>query len=264
MRFDYALRCHVGLQRRNNEDNFYLDGRFMQLEEMDGGAALQGGGPSCTLAVFDGMGGESHGELAAMAAAAHLAHMAGELDGLDTAAARADWLARYVESANRVVRERGGGPARTRAGTTFALALLYGGKALVANIGDSRIYLLRGGRLRRLSRDHTLAAFLIERGDLSPRKARRDPRRNALTKHLGQREIEPVPTPYVHPELELRPGDRLLLCSDGLTDMLAERKIARLLRRAPDPDAAAETLLHAALEAGGRDNVTILPVFCNA
>lgn len=266
MRFEYAVRCDVGLRRRNNEDNFYLDGQFLKLDEMDRGAALCGikpcgAGAVCVFAVFDGMGGESHGELASLAAAAHLANMADELPMLDTAAARSGWLHRYVESANRVIRERGG-EQRKRTGTTLALALLYNEKACIANIGDSRVYLLRGGRLRRLSRDHTLAAFLVERGDLSARKARRDPRRNALTKHLGQREIEPVPTPYEHPELELRPGDRLLLCSDGLTEMLPDRKITKLLKKAKSPDNAAEALLRAALDAGGRDNVTVLTVFC--
>jgi protein phosphatase len=138
-------------------------------------------------------------------------------------------------------------------GTTLtAVALSNQGEYVVANVGDSRAYLLRGGRLHRLTRDDSFVQDLIDRGALSEEEARRHPRRSIVLEVLNGDE-RPLPRLRT---LRARVGDRLLLCSDGVTDYLGDAEVGTMLERGGDPASAARRIVDAALAAGSRDNVT--------
>jgi serine/threonine protein phosphatase PrpC len=139
--------------------------------------------------------------------------------------------------------------------TTMTVACTVGSELLTAHVGDSRAYIFRAGRLKRLTRDQTVAQSLLDAGAIGPEEAARHPSRNVLTSALATRGA------FVQVELrrsQLQDGDQLLLCSDGLTDMVPDEKIAAVLA-APGPAAApCRALVDLALEAGGKDNVTVV------
>jgi protein phosphatase len=140
-------------------------------------------------------------------------------------------------------------------GTTLTMAFCSGRRLFIIHAGDSRAYLFRGGCLEQLTEDHTLVAELVGRGVLSPEEAKRDPRRHVVTNVLGGGH------PGVRVDVQrvlLEPGDVLLLCSDGLHDMLDDNRVAAILAEAAGPEAACRKLVAQANEAGGRDNVTAI------
>jgi len=141
-------------------------------------------------------------------------------------------------------------------GATVALALLAGRHAHIAHLGDSRAYLFRRGRLQQLTADHTVTAALLHLGEIEEKDALGHPARHRLTRYVGM-EGEALPDLRV---VELRVGDRLLLCSDGLTGMVPDRHIAQVLRRQRTPEEACEALVAAANAAGGRDNVSAIVI----
>jgi serine/threonine protein phosphatase PrpC len=140
-------------------------------------------------------------------------------------------------------------------GTTLTGAYVVGGNLFVVHVGDSRCYLYRGGKLQQITRDHTLAQEMADAGQISQQSAGRHRMRNVLTRYIGgsdgniQSEVHWLP---------LVTADRVLLCSDGLNGMVADEEIALHLAEHCDPNAACESLIGAALEAGGRDNITVI------
>jgi protein phosphatase len=128
------------------------------------------------------------------------------------------------------------------------------------NLGDSRAYLLRRGRLRRLTQDHTVAAVLLRLDEITPEEAGEHPGTHRLTRYVGM-EGEALPDIQT---LRLEAGDRLLLCSDGLTGMVSDRRIAHLLRQQPTPEDACQALIAAANAAGGRDNISAIVIDVDA
>ncbi|MCT9083162.1 MerR family transcriptional regulator [Streptomyces fulvoviolaceus] len=153
-----------------------------------------------------------------------------------------------VRGATEAVQDAAGDPAQD-AGTTLTALLWTGSRLALVHIGDSRAYLLRDGGLFRITDDHTLVQSLIDEGRLTPEEADSHPQRSLLLKALGTT----APDLRLH---ETRPGDRYLLCSDGLTSVVPEARIRRLLASGPDPDEAVRTLIAAANDAGGPDNVS--------
>jgi protein phosphatase len=145
---------------------------------------------------------------------------------------------------------------------TTVVAVRFGGTrdepvAQVAHVGDSRAYLLRGGSLRPVTEDHSLVAELVRSGDLTRDQAAEHPQKNLITRALGADEEVEVDTAV----LPVEAGDRFLLCSDGLSDMIPETRLGEILAEAPgDPEKPARSLLSAALDAGGADNVTVIVV----
>jgi protein phosphatase len=143
-------------------------------------------------------------------------------------------------------------------GTTVTAAAVAGdGYLQLAHVGDSRAYLLRGGDLAQLTTDHTVVGELVRRGRLTPEQAAIHPERSILTRAVGLDPRVPVDLPD---PLELTSGDQLLLCSDGLTEAVSDNQIARLLSAAPDGQAACRSLIDAANDAGGPDNITVVLV----
>jgi serine/threonine protein phosphatase PrpC len=202
--------------------------------------------------VADGMGGQNAGEIAASITADLLEARA--VDGsLRTVAELADAVGR----ANSVVWEQSGRDRDLQGmGSTCTAVLVAGDRLLVAHVGDSRAYLLRGAELRQLTIDHTLMQRLIDEGRLRPEDAATHPQRSVIVRAIGAA-ADIVPDRLT---VELEPGDRLLLCSDGLSSLVATDEIATALAGSPDPQAAAERLVALANDAGGVDNVTAVVI----
>ncbi len=226
----YGSRTDVGLVRDHNEDSLAVCPPL--------------------YAVADGMGGHAAGEVASEIAIQTLVANAPEqIDGDD--------LARAVVAANHaVIRAAVEGIGRKGMGTTMTAAMLQGRRLVVAQVGDSRAYLLHEGVLQRITRDHSLMADLIESGQITVEEARVHPQRSVITRALGS---DPSTLPDIY-EMNVSPGDRLLLCSDGLSGMLDDSSLESVLTRTKDPQRCAASLVNEAITAGGYDNVTAIVV----
>ena len=225
-----AGRTDPGRVRRRNEDAFVLDPPL--------------------FAVADGMGGAQAGEVASRLTAAAFREYH-EADRL----APDERIQAIIQEANRRIYER----ARTDSdvsgmGTTVTAALLTGGRVTLGHVGDSRAYRIRDGELEQLTEDHSLVADLMRSGSLTPEEAEAHPQRSVITRALGTDPEVDVDTLSVEAEV----GDLFLLCSDGLTTMVADDDILGILSAAPTLDDAAKELVRAANTGGGEDNVTVV------
>ena len=231
-------------QRPNNEDRFAIvDTRARQIRA-DG-----------VLIIADGMGGRSFGEQAATAAVETTEDALAEL--LDNRQVGevvvADALATALRRANaRVYELASEGEDRKGMGTTCVAAVVEGERLYIAHAGDSRAYLLRDGLLRQITHDHSYVAEQVRAGAITEEGARSSRFRNIITRAVG---IEPTIDAEVS-EADVQPGDMLLLCTDGLSNIVAEDDIVRALMQAPSPQAAADRLVQMAVKSGGRDNIT--------
>ncbi len=206
--------------------------------------------------VADGMGGGIGGGLAARIVVETLPRllqrrMAG-VDNLAGPGAVEEVLATLVKLSDRLSRESRDQFGAAGVGSTVVFVLILDRVALVANMGDSRAYLLRNGRLEQLTTDHTIIHLLIESGDLQPEEAADHPARGQLTRFVGM-PGEALPESGL---LELRPNDRLLLCTDGLTGLVNNQRISAILNEQETPEHACRQLITAANNAGGQDNIT--------
>ena len=203
------------------------------------------------FAVADGMGGARAGEIAAGLAAAALEEAGAETRG-------AEGVAELIAEANRRIWERSVADPRTAGmGTTVTAALVdaAAGTVAIGHVGDSRAYLYRDGELEQLTTDHSLVAELVQSGMLTPEEAERHPQRSAITRALGTEETVDVESFTVAAE----PGDVFLLCSDGLSGMVADTDVAAVLGRSQDDlERTADALIAAANARGGDDNVTVV------
>jgi protein phosphatase len=229
-----AAGTHVGRRRRINED------RFAVAPEL--GLYL----------VADGMGGHTAGQVASELAAEASLRAIRTLQ--DASVSPAEKLRFAVASANRAIfeaaRER---PELAGMGTTLVAMLATEDRVALAHVGDSRAYLVRGGRIRQLTDDHSVVGELLRRREISAEAAREHPHRHVLTRALGVR-------PGVEPDLaELSPaaGDVFTLCSDGLTTHVRDEEIAKSMDEA-DPQAAVDGLIELANARGGEDNITLV------
>ena len=226
-----AVRSDTGRRRLRNEDAFVCAPPL--------------------FAVADGMGGAQAGELASRLAAASLEELPPGQGGEEVAAG-------LVQEANaRIYRRAVEDPAAAGMGTTMTAALVDGaaGAVALAHVGDSRAYLVRGEELEQLTADHSLVAELVRSGRLTQEEADNHPQRFVITRVLGTDPDVDVDTLTV----EAEPGDLFLICSDGLTSMLRDEDILQIVDAAGrDPELAARTLVDAANEAGGDDNITVV------
>jgi protein phosphatase len=198
---------------------------------------------SVLIIVADGMGGHVAGEVASRLAINAAA--SSDLDAADRVAA-----------GNRAIREEvAREPSLEGMGTTMTLLDIRQGVATIGHVGDSRAYLLRDGEFSQLTEDHTVAAEYVALGQLSPKDAASHPQRHMLTRTLGLSRFVNVD----EFDIELARGDRLLVCSDGLTEMVDDAKIADSLRSG-SPDEAVWELVELANAAGGVDNITVVVV----
>jgi len=227
---DQAFRSDTGRQRNANEDSFFVRAPI--------------------FVVADGMGGAQAGEVASKAAAD-----AFDIDLPDGPPEQV--LRATILKANRNIHELArADPSRAGMGTTLTAAIVSAERDEVAigHVGDSRAYRLRAGRLEQLTRDHSLVEEMRRKGQLTDAQAEDHPQRSIITRALGP---EPEVEPDVH-SVSAAPGDIFLICSDGLTTMLGEPQIGKLLARATSMSAAVRGLVDEANRAGGRDNITVL------
>lgn len=236
----HGSATHVGLVRKVNED------------------ALLASPP--IFLVADGMGGHQGGDVASSIVVDEFSRL-GTPRG-DAPAGVASVVGALSQSQSRIRSwgETQGDPATWRAGTTVTVAILVhesdGPRWLLANLGDSRIYRLRQGALEQVSVDHSVVQELVDAGRITAEEALTHPERHVITRALGTQD-------GVEPDFFLLPvvaGERLLLCSDGISGMVPDAGIREILHSCPDPEAAAQALVAAALEGGGRDNATAVVV----
>jgi len=255
-----AASSNAGKLREKNEDNFFLNGKTLPLEATGTFTLTDETNENGLYAVCDGMGGGVYGEIASAIAAdtLHDVYVRAEEqhEKLD------ELIVWYTREANaRICFETEKNDGR-RMGTTYVVVSIRSGIVRVYNLGDSRAYLLWGGgnKLSQLTRDHTRVRSLVDMGVITREKARTHPERHTLTQHLGIYPEEMVIEPYAAPSFNLMDGDVLLLCSDGLTDMLEDSKIRKIMSENQSPQETAGKLLEAALRNGGKDNITVVVI----
>jgi protein phosphatase len=234
MKYTWATASHVGHVRDQNEDAV--------VPAVDGSSE----GP-VVVAVADGMGGAAAGEVASrLAIDAATEGPAGDVD-----------TTRRITEGNRAVLDAVlDDPARAGMGTTLTLGVFTADGSLhLGHVGDSRAYLLRNDEISMLTTDHTFVMELVSRGQLSPEAAATHPRRNLITRVVGMEDVT-----VDQFEVSLTPGDRILICSDGLTDMIDDDAITRILSSEDSVPGAAWALVEAANAAGGVDNTTVAVV----
>jgi len=226
---EQAFRTDTGRQRDANEDSYFAR--------------------SPVFAVADGMGGAQAGEVASRLAAESFEAVQRGEESPEV------YLRSIAKTANaRIHRLAESDSTRSGMGTTFTAALVEGEEVGFAHVGDSRAYLFRDDELKLLTSDHSLVEELRRQGRLTDEQAEDHPQRSIITRALGpERDVEVDTMTY-----RARPGDVYLLCSDGLTTMIKEDRIAEILREAPTLDEAADRLVAEANEAGGRDNITVV------
>ncbi|MDR1635673.1 MAG: protein phosphatase 2C domain-containing protein [Bifidobacteriaceae bacterium] len=229
----YAVRSDIGLTRANNQDSAYA-------------------GPHL-LVVADGMGGHAGGDIASSVAIAHLAPLDEETPTSDQAA---ETLEAAVEAAHDELLERVEEDQELAGlGTTITTLLRSGDRLILGHIGDSRAYLLRDGQLEQVTTDHTFVQYLVDTGKLEPGQAEHHPQRSLLLRVLGDVELSGGLDISVR---KAEPGDRWLLCSDGLSGVVSQATLQRTLVEEADPDQCADLLIELALRGGGPDNVTCI------
>lgn len=230
-----------GVVRRQNQDSFYLD---VPSEQAAVGV------------VCDGMGGARAGNIASsLAVEAFADALRGLLAQEDAGRSPGELMAQSAETANRTVYQRAcGDPACRGMGTTLVAVLVREQTASILNIGDSRCYHVGEGGIRRVTRDHSVVEDMVARGDITPEEARTHPRKNLITRALGS---EPKVQPDLY-EQALLPGEFLLLCSDGLSNLLTDQEIHAEILRGGTPENCCKRLLDIAISRGAPDNVTVV------
>lgn len=243
----------IGQIRERNEDSYLAVDVTLQNDD--------GLVPLGLYIVADGMGGHQKGEIASSLAAQVSAHHIMQdvflpfLSGNEQNGSRRpvnEALTQAVQAANLAVYQQ-----VPEAGTTLTMALVFGHKAYVAHVGDSRAYIFNQATLRQITQDHSLVARLVELGQATPEEALTHTHRNVLYRAIGQAGSLEVDT-YLQP---FPVGSCLLLCSDGLWGMVSDEEIADILTYAPTPQLALEQMVAAANHRGGDDNITAVLVF---
>jgi protein phosphatase len=238
MKRSFTGLTDVGVLRSVNQDDYYVDdpeGRF--------------------FIVADGMGGHAGGQEASLIATQTIQTYLNE--HWDDAEASPDLLRAALLKANQaILQDQRKHPERSDMGTTVVVVIFRDEQPWCAHIGDSRLYRLRGAKLEQITEDHTWVARAMRVGEITPDQARVHPWRHVLAQCLGRAELEHIDIQAV----QVQPGDRLLLCSDGLTEELSDQLIASHLKSIRACEKAAAALVDAAKNHGGRDNITVVIV----
>lgn len=248
MKYIIEASCssHTGKLRKNNEDNFFFDGKCLEADNKGLPNPVVMEQPlksGLCLAVFDGMGGENFGELASHAAARCLQQV--QRTPSDYFIPERKYLQRLCSQLNEAVLSVKKEMCTNHMGTTLAAAYFSSRYIYVCNLGDSRAYRLRGGEFMQLTCDHTAT-----QPEHINKKA-------PLNQYLGINPEEMLLEPYIA-KGQIKRGDLYLICSDGLTDMVTNFEIADIMLNSADPLSCAEALTEAALSHGGRDNITLI------
>ena len=230
-----AAASHVGKVRASNQDSGSVGNHL--------------------FVVADGMGGHAGGDVASALAIRHLVGLDRPYSSVEEA--REEIYRGILGAGKELTRAVADHPELTGMGTTLSAMVRVGDKVVIAHIGDSRIYRLREGLLEQITADHTFVQRLVDSGRITPEEAAVHPRRSVLMRVLGDVDVEPEIDTHI---LDTQPGDRWLLCSDGLSGYVDEREIAEILLTTHDPDDACDKLIQASLSEGAPDNVTAVIV----
>lgn len=260
----------VGMVRRNNEDAFVIVDLTTQtgtVSAVPAGAPIdteladtgsEGSLKKCTLgpqgllmAVSDGMGGAEAGEIASYLVVESLRT---ELTGVEYDKPTAHLVREAVERANNIVWDAAAAPNRAGMGATLTAALVRGDRAYIAGVGDSRCYVIRGRRIRQVTRDQSLVESLVELGHITREEAEQSPHRNIILQAIGTRPSVAVALA----RLQLFRGDMLLLCSDGLSGKLSAEEMRDMALAGPTIEEACKRMVACAKERGGEDNITAI------
>jgi len=236
---EVAYRTSIGKQRNDNED-------YVDVFTNQAGKHL--------AIIADGIGGHQGGDVASAMAVSHLGHEF-EQTTLTTPAAARQWIATEITAENQSIIDKSNQFADLNGmGTTLVAALYFTEEVVIANIGDSRAYLMRDNELRQLTEDHSLVNELVKRGEISRQAARHHPQKNVIIRSLGISDDARF-------DLNTYPlvlGDQLLLCTDGLTNMVDDQQIQAVLTSDQTPKEKCDQLIDMANAAGGLDNITVL------
>jgi serine/threonine protein phosphatase PrpC len=250
-----AGRSHPGERRQNNEDRYFVSSYRLEGDNS----------PSLLAIVADGIGGHRAGEIAAQIAVDTVVEKVTSGAGVNPVAQLQD----AVREANRVVAQASQEPERLGMGSTLSVAWIIGHRLYITSVGDSRIYLLRRGKLRQITIDHTWVQEAIDHKIITPEEASTHPKAHVLRRYIGSREAtqpdtrlklspkEKPTTSEANQGLILIPKDQILLCTDGLTDVVQDQEIEGVLEHHM-PEQAVEKLVSLARERGGPDNITVV------
>ena len=246
-----AVVTNVGKVRENNEDNYFVNGKYRENtdtlnEEHEESKEKE----KYLFSVCDGMGGEAYGELASLIAVKSLLKFQDKNIN--------EHINEYVEYANKLICNEIEKNDGARIGSTVALLYIDDTGAYGYNIGDSRIYLMRDGSFKQLSRDHTQAQSMVDMGLLKPEEMNAHKGKHKLTQHFGIFPDELIIQPYEAEVVSVQENDLFILCSDGLTDMMDDNEIASIAQEDLSPYDMASKLVDIAVEKGGKDNTTVV------
>ena len=255
---DFCARTDIGLKRKKNDDYF--------LTVVEPSQGLDTSNMGCMFAVADGMGGHPAGDIASRIACEEIrdhyynvSKIKGYIYGISShviCMPLLNHLARAFKEANgKVCCYECENRHCEGLGTTLSVLVLKGNRVLIGHVGDSRIYRWRAGRLELITKDHTFVQDLLDYGDITEEEARTNPLRHVLMQSVGQG-FEEV---YSRCD-KLKPGDLFVLCSDGLNDMIPDEEIAEVLQSGASVSSMCDMLVERALNAGGKDNVTVIVV----
>ena len=235
---EFAAMTDIGRQRKNNEDSYFV----YKNKSLSGGM------------VADGMGGENAGEVASKMASDIIkqyiiCNYSPDMDYM----AIAELIRTAFFTANREIYKKAQTDGFSGMGTTATLALVYEGKLIISHIGDSRCYLYSDGKMKQITNDHSYVGELVRRGQISERDALNHPNRNLITRALGTDVILKVDMNIVSYS-----GETVLLCSDGLTNMLSDEQMAEIMKNSGSYETAIENMIQLANKKGGRDNITVI------
>lgn len=253
-----AALSHAGMSGKNNEDRFAVLSHHLSADDPT---------PSLFAVLSDGIGGHRAGEVAAELAVDHISHVVAESNGRDPLRI----LEEAIHSASEAIAHHSASDDnRHGMGATCACAWVIGNRLYIAFVGDSRIYLLRQGQIHQLTTDHTWVQEAIEKKIIHPEDARDHPNVHVIRRYLGSLKLPEVDfrlklndsensvQAQKNQGLTLQPEDVILLCSDGLTDMVWADEIQTILMESETPKAAVQRLVAKANERGGHDNITVI------
>lgn len=249
-----ALKSGKGCVRTNNEDAYYFNGKYADLKDMDQETTLTDTfqDSPALFAICDGMGGYENGEVASYTAVNRLDRLRQSLRSAAFPQAVTDWVIETNKYIAETVHD---------GGSTLALLYFDHNKIYIAHLGDSRIYRIHHGLLSRMTKDHSKVQVLLDAGILTEQEAKTYPQRHVITRAFGMNEDENgLCTPTVQEPVTAENGDRYLICSDGVTDLLTDDRIGFILSKGKTAAECARAVYQEALEAGGKDNTTVIVI----
>lgn len=250
MILEAVVISHAGKVRTNNEDNFYLQGLYRNdVNQLQSYIYHQGTDQRALYAVADGMGGAENGELASLMVVQNLK----SCEWSEIHKTAGDSIQKANEQICKEITEQ----KLDAMGSTLAALYIDQGKAMVCNVGDSRVYRFLHGELEQLSMDHTQVQMMVSMGLLSKEEAKTRKERHVLTQNIGIMPEEFMIEPFFSDSVSLEKEDLFMICSDGLTDMVTDSEIREILSHGT-VEQKAQQLVAAALMNGGKDNITVI------